>query len=307
MYKSPVFLQKGQTIGLVAPAGKVPADDIERAIAVIESWGVNVKKGKYLYEQHFQFAGTDEQRLADFQHMLDDPGIAAILCARGGYGTTRIIDKLDLTNYLSSPKWIAGYSDITALHCHLHVRNIQSIHAIMPITFAKDDTTDSVESLRKLLFGESIVYESAYHEFNRPGKATGPIIGGNLALLASICGTSSDIDTTGKILFIEDISEYFYNIDRMMIQLKRAGKLDKLSGLIIGHFTDSKDNETPFGKNAFEIVLDAVKEYTYPLCFGFPIGHEPSNFAIPCGRNSILEVKQNLASTLYFDQVPYRI
>ncbi|MDO1449962.1 LD-carboxypeptidase [Rhodocytophaga aerolata] len=307
MYKSPVFLQKGQTVGLIAPAGKVPVNDIEKAIAVIESWEVKVKKGKYLYEQNFQFAGTDEQRLADFQQMLDDPGIAAILCARGGYGTTRIIDRIDLTKYLHAPKWIAGYSDITALHCHLHARNIQSIHAIMPLTFAKDDTAESVESLRKVLFGESIVYESASHEFNRPGKATGPIVGGNLALLASICGTASDIDTAGKILFIEDISEYFYNIDRMMIQLKRTGKLDKLSGLIIGHFTDSKDNETPFGKNAYEIVLDAVKEYSYPLCFGFPIGHEPRNFAIPCGRVAVLEVNQNRPSMLCFDEGAKRI
>jgi muramoyltetrapeptide carboxypeptidase len=302
MYKSPVALQKGQTIGLIAPAGKVPASSIEQAIAVIESWGVEVKKGKYLYEQYFQFAGTDEQRLQDFQQMLDDPGIAAVLCARGGYGTTRIIDRLDFSGFLKTPKWIAGYSDITALHCHLHARNIQSIHAIMPLTFGKEDTIASVESLRKVLFGEPVFYQAASHPMNRPGQASGPVIGGNLALLASVCGTPSDIDTAGKILFIEDISEYLYNIDRMMIQLKRAGKLDKLAGLITGHFTDVKDNDTPFGKNAAEIVLDAVKEYSYPLCFGFPVGHEPSNLAIPCGRKANLQIVQNQPSTLYFDK-----
>lgn len=300
MYKSPVFLQKGQTVGLIAPAGKVPKSEIEKAIAIIESWGVNLKVGKYVYEQYFQFAGVDEHRLEDFQQMLDDPGIAAILCARGGYGTTRIIDSVDFSGFISQPKWIAGYSDITALHCHLHARSIQSIHSIMPITFANEDTTASVESLRKVLFGEPVIYETPNHPLNRPGLATGPVIGGNLALLASITGTGSDIDTTGKILFIEDISEYLYNIDRMMIQLKRAGKLKKLSGLIIGHFTDIKDNEIPFGKNALEVVLDAVQEYNYPVCFGFPVGHESSNFAIPCGRKAVLQVEPDLQSSLRF-------
>jgi muramoyltetrapeptide carboxypeptidase len=307
MYKSPFSLQKGQTVGLISPAGKVPTSDIEKAIVNIESWGVRVKKGKYLFEEYFQFAGTDEHRLKDFQQMLDDSDIHAILCARGGYGITRILDRLDFTTFIKNPKWIAGYSDITALHCHLHKKNVQSIHAIMPLTFGKEDTAASVESLRKVLFGEPVAYEAASHPLNRPGKATGPIIGGNLALLTSITGTSSEIDTSGKVLFIEDINEYLYNIDRMMVQLKRAGKLEKLSGLISGHFTDIKDNATPFGKNAEEIVYEAVKEYDYPLCFGFPVGHEPSNFAIPCGKQAILQIKRNLLASLNFADDMYNV
>jgi muramoyltetrapeptide carboxypeptidase len=300
MYKSPISLQKGQTVGLIAPAGKVPMSDIEKAISVIESWGVQVKKGKYIYEEYFQFAGTDQQRLEDFQHMLDDPDIHAIICARGGYGITRIIDRLDFTSFAKRPKWIAGYSDITVLHCHLHTIHIQSIHSIMPLTFSKEDTVASVQSLYNVLIGQQVAYEVDRHPLNRPGTATGPVIGGNLALLASVIGTRSDIDTTGKILFIEDINEYLYNIDRMLIQLKRAGKLDKLAGVISGHYTDIKDNIVPFGKNAEEIVYDAVKEFNYPLCFGFQVGHEPNNFAIPCGKGAILQVQQNLQASLQF-------
>jgi muramoyltetrapeptide carboxypeptidase len=290
MFKRPFSLQKGQSIGLVAPAGKVPLPEIKQAIHIIESWGIQVKEGKHLFEQYYQFAGTDEQRIADFQQMLDDPQIAAVICARGGYGITRIIDRIDFSAFLQSPKWITGYSDITALHCHLQAREIESIHAIMPLTFRKKETSVSVESLRKVLFGEPVQYQTEPHLLNRAGTCTGPIIGGNLALLASVVGTLSDIDTTGKILFIEDINEYLYNIDRMMVQLKRAGKLDKLAGLIIGHFSDVKDNEIPFGKTAYEIIAESVQSYSYPVGYGFPVGHEPLNMAIPCGRTAELTV-----------------
>ncbi|QHT71951.1 LD-carboxypeptidase [Rhodocytophaga rosea] len=297
----PFFLQAGDTVGVVAPGGKVSSPDIDRAIQVIEGWGLKVQLGKHVFAENFQFAGIDEQRITDFQQMLDDTHIKAILCARGGYGTTRIIDRIDFSSFLKQPKWIVGYSDITALHCHLHSRGVQSIHAIMPLTFGKEETADSVESLRKVLFGENVDYQAREYPLNRTGESIGEIIGGNLALLASVTGTPSDIDTTSKILFIEDINEYLYNIDRMMIQLKRSGKLAHLAGLIVGHFSDVKDNQTPFGKTAYEIVAEAVQEYDYPVCYQFPIGHEPQNMAIPCGSLARLIVS-NTGSFLTFDE-----
>lgn len=290
MFIRPFFLQAGDTVGIVAPGGKVSQPDMQLAIQVIESWGLHVQTGNHLFEEYFQFAGTDEQRIADFQQMLDNTDIKAILCARGGYGTTRIIDRIDFSSFSTQPKWISGYSDITAMHCHLHARGIQSIHSIMPVTFGKEETTLSVESLRKVLFGETIQYQSDKHVFNRVGVANGVIIGGNLALLATIIGTPSDIDTAGKILFIEDTSEYLYNIDRMMIQLKRSGKLNKLAGLVVGQFSDVKDNPVPFGKTPYEIIAEAIQEYNYPVCYDFAIGHEPLNMAIPCGSMADLIV-----------------
>jgi muramoyltetrapeptide carboxypeptidase len=304
MTTRPFFLQTGDTVGVLAPGGKVSPPDIDQALGVIKAWGLKVQVSKHLFEENFQFAGTDEKRIADFQQMLNDTAIKAILCARGGYGTTRIIDHIDFSSFLKQPKWIAGYSDITALHCHLHSRGVQSIHSIMPITFGKKETADSVESLRKVLFGEKVQYPAEAHPFNRTGESTGLIIGGNLALLASVVGTPSDIDTAGKILFIEDINEYLYNIDRMMIQLKRSGKLDQLAGLILGHFSDVKDNQTPFGKTAYEIVAEAVQAYTYPVCYGFPVGHEPLNVAIPCGNLARLVVNTT-GSFLSFEEERY--
>lgn len=302
MFKSPNFIQKGDTVGIVAPAGKL-STGFERAIQLIESWGLQVVMGKHIYAQNFQFAGTDAQRITDFQAMLDDGAIKAIICARGGYGSTRIIDQIDFSAFLQKPKWIAGYSDITTLHCHLHRRGIQSIHSIMPLTFGQTETDASVETLRKVLFGEDIEYQVPAHPFNKPGETTAPIIGGNLALLSSVIGTASDIDTSGKILFIEDINEYLYNIDRIMIQLKRSGKLDNLAGLIVGHFTDVKDNETPFGKTAEEIVAEAVREYNYPVSFGFPVGHEPSNVAIPCGRMARLQINNSFVKLSFVSDI----
>jgi len=300
MFISPFFLQAGDSIGVVAPGGKVALPDIQRATQVIEGWGLQVYLGKYLFEENFQFAGSDEQRITDFQQMLDNPHIKAILCARGGYGTTRIIDRIDFSSFLKQPKWISGYSDITALHCHLHTRGIQTIHAIMPITFGREETASSVESLRKILFGETLQYQTEAHTLNREGASRGIIIGGNLALISSVTGTPSDFDTSGKILFIEDINEYLYNIDRMMIQLKRSGKLDKLAGLIVGHFSDVKDNEIPFGKTPYEIVAEAVQDYTFPVCYNFPVGHEPLNMAIPCGSTAKLTVNER-GSMLSFE------
>jgi muramoyltetrapeptide carboxypeptidase len=296
MYKRPPRLEAQQTIGIVAPAGKIPWEPVQHAIQVIEQhWGLKVELGKHLRNEYHQFAGTDTQRIADLQEMLDRPDIYGILCARGGYGTTRIIDQLDFSKFLRKPKWIAGFSDITALHCHLHQLGMESLHGTMPLLF-NTDLPRSVESLRQVLFGAEINYRKKGHSLNRIGAGEGHLIGGNLSLLVTIIGTASDIDTTGKVLFIEDINEYRYHIDRMMTQLKRAGKLSRLAGLVVGHFTDEKDNETPFGKTAYEIIAEAVQEYKYPVCYGFPTGHEPDNLALPCGRQVKLTVHANEVS-----------
>jgi muramoyltetrapeptide carboxypeptidase len=255
----------------------------------LRAWGLAVATGEHLFARHHQFAGTDAQRLADLQRALDDPETAAIICARGGYGTTRIVDQLDFTAFLRQPKWLVGYSDITTLHLHLHRLGVESLHATMPLLFNRD-TPPSIESLHNLLFGGEMDYPVAPHRLNRPGEGSGVLVGGNLALLASNVGTASDVDTQGKVLFLEDINEYLYSLDRMMVQLKRSGKLAGLAGLVVGHFTDSKDNDIPFGKDPYEIVDDAVREYGFPVCYGFPVGHEPENLAMPCGRTVHLTV-----------------
>ncbi|MDJ1502171.1 LD-carboxypeptidase [Xanthocytophaga agilis] len=280
----PPYLQKGSKVALVSPAKTVSRESVLPAIDILKSWGLNIVIGKYAFAEHFQFAGTDRQRTKDLQRMLDAPEIEAIFCVRGGYGTTRIIDNLDFTRFQQYPKWVIGYSDITALHLHIHTLGIQSVHATMPLLFTRD-SEQSIKSLKVALGLETaptLNYSSL--TIKRKGTANGQLIGGNLSLLVSCIGTSSDVDTTGKILFLEDIDEYLYHIDRMMIQLKRAGKLRNLAGLIVGHFTAIKDNEKPFGKDVNEIIWDAVKEYTYPVCVGFPVGHEPENHALVCGK-----------------------
>jgi muramoyltetrapeptide carboxypeptidase len=286
----PPALQEGDTIALIAPAGRITEEAVLPALPRLKEWGLNLVSGQYVFAESYQFAGTDEQRLSDLQRALDEPAIRCIICARGGYGTTRIVDRLEFTAFLQKPKWLVGYSDITTLHQKLHGLGVESLHATMPLLFGRD-TAFSIQSLRNLLFGGEADYRELPHPFNRTGETTGVLIGGNLALLASNTGTASDVDTTGKLLFIEDISEYLYNIDRMMIQLKRAGKLAGLAGLIVGHFTESKDNEIPFGKDPYQIVAEAVQEYSYPVCFGFPVGHEPENWAMPCGRTARLQVR----------------
>ena len=221
--------------------------------------------------------------------MLDDVSVRAVISARGGYGTLRIIDKLDFRKFREKPKWIIGYSDITVLHSHIHQNfEIETLHATMPINFHKDE--ESVQTLKKSLFGEKISYPFPSHKLNREGKAEGSVVGGNLSLLYSLKGSKSGISTSGKILFIEDLDEYLYHIDRMMVSMKRAGKLSHLAGLIVGGMTDMKDNQTPFGKTAEEIISDAVKEFDYPVCFGFPAGHQPKNLALPFGRRANLNV-----------------
>ena len=293
----PPYLKKGDTIGMVCPAGYMPKAKMKTCMEVLQrDWGFRVKEGKTLGSGENYFSGTDAQRLADLQEMLDDPEVKAILCARGGYGVGRIIDQIDFRHFRKHPKWLIGFSDITVLHAHIHTRyHIATLHAPMAGAFQDGGyKNEFVQSLRKSLSGKKAVYEAAVHPFNHPGKASGVLVGGNLALLSHLVGTASDLRTKGKILFVEDVGEQLYNIDRMFYQLKRSGKLDKLSGLVIGGFTDCKDTDRPFGKTAYEIIHDLVKEYTYPVCYGFSVSHEKENYALKVGGTYTLSVSRNL-------------
>lgn len=284
-------LRPGDRIAIVATARKIPAQDIEVAVQTFKSWGLEVLLGETIGASYNQFAGDDALRLQDLQRALDDDRIKVIVCARGGYGTTRIIDQVDFTHFRKHPKWLVGFSDVTALHSHIHTMGIESVHAIMPVLFPKEGTADSIETLRKVLFEEEVMYTAAPHSFNRTGSAQGQLVGGNLSLLHTLTGTRSDISTASKILFLEDLDEYLYHIDRMLVHLDRSGKLENLAGLLVGDMSDMKDNPIPFGKTAYEIILEHTGKYNYPVCYGFPVGHEPLNLALVCGREAKLEVQ----------------
>ena len=289
---SPPFLKSGDCIGIVAPARKISAEELNPAIKQLESWGLNIKLGKNIYAINNQFAGTDSQRLADMQQMLDDPDVKVIISARGGYGSVRIIDELYFSLFRHHPKWIAGFSDITVFHNHIPKHyDIQTLHCTMAFNFDKD--TESTELLREALFGVLKDYSIAPQPLNRKGTGSGMLCGGNLSMLYALAATPSDIDTFGKILFLEDLDEYLYHIDRMMMQLKRAGKLANLAGLVTGSFSEMKDNTIPFGKTAEEIILDSVKEYDFPVCFGFPAGHGQKNFPLYIGNTVELDVNMD--------------
>ena len=296
MIKIPPYLKKGDTIGLVCPAGFMPVEKVSECIRVLnEDWGLTTKVGNTIGKQYHYFSGTDEERLADFQDMLDDDSVKAILCARGGYGLSRIVDAIDFKRFRENPKWIIGFSDITILHSHIYRKYyISSLHAPMANSFNEDGyQNEFVRSLRNALEGKKIKYQVQPHEFNRKGEAIGELVGGNLALLAHLVGTDSDLKTKGRILFIEDVGEYLYNIDRMMYQLKRSRKLDKLAALVVGGFTDMKDTDRPFGQTVHEIIRDAVAEYDYPVCFDFPVSHEKENYALKIGVGYKLKVGKN--------------
>ncbi len=290
MIKRPGYLKKGDTIGIVATARSVKPEEIEPAVRILESWGLKVVLSDYLYEVSGQFAGEDKVRKAALQHMINNPDIKAIACARGGYGTTRIIDCIDFTPLLHTPKWVIGFSDITVLLYQLYKVGVESIHGIMPGLFHKPEMKESVESLRRALFGHHMEIVTPYQPLNKLGTASGPVVGGNLSIINNIIGTGSDIDTAGKILFIEDLDEYLYHVDRMMVHLKRAGKLQRLKALVVGGMSDMNDNPTPFGKDAYEIIHEHVSSYDYPVCFGMPIGHEAINLAIPFGREATITI-----------------
>ena len=293
MIATPPYLEKGDVIGIVCPSGYMPVEKASECIRVLnEEWGFQTKVGKTLGNQFNYFSGTDEERLNDFQQMLDDDAVKAVLCARGGYGLSRIIDKINFKKFKKQPKWIIGFSDVTVLHSHLYSNYyIASIHAPMAAAFNDAGYISRfVQSLRNALEGKKLRYSCDPHECNKKGEAIGELVGGNLALLAHLIGTDSDVKTRGRILFLEDTGEYLYNIDRMMYQLKRSGKLSKLAGLIIGGFTDNKDTERPFGQTAYEIIYDVVKEYDYPVCFGFPVSHGKENYALKIGVGYKLRV-----------------
>lgn len=295
MIKTPPYLKKGDTIGIVCPAGYMDAEKVATCINTLQQWGYKVKVGKTVGgDSKTYFSGTDEERLTDFQQMLDDDSINAVLCGRGGYGMGRIIDKISFRKFKKNPKWVIGYSDITVFHSHLYANyKISSLHSPMAAAFNEDGyKNEYVESLRKSLSGKKARYTCPPHEFNRTGEAVGELVGGNLALLAHLVGTRSDIKTKGRILFIEDVGEYHYNVDRMMHQLKRSGKLDKLAGLIFGIFTDNKDTDRPFGQTVNEVLRDIVAEYDYPVCFDFPVSHSDKNYALKVGAGYKLTVKK---------------
>jgi muramoyltetrapeptide carboxypeptidase len=289
MIQQPPYLKTGDKIAIVAPAKKLPTS-IDAAITLLKSWGLEVLIGESVYAGHHQFAGTDELRASDIQKYLDDKEVKAIFAARGGYGTIRIIDDLDFTVFNESPKWVIGFSDITVLLAHLYAAcQCQSIHGQMPYTF-EEASQESMKSLRKALFGEKNEYQLKSHPLNREGIAEGILIGGNLTLLAMLEGSVSEMDYTDKILFLEDVGEQEYAIDRMMRMLKRSSKLAKLKGLIIGAFTAIEEETTPFGQTPEELILELVKDYDYPVCFNFPTGHIADNRAMVVGGQGTLKV-----------------
>lgn len=292
--KIPPYLQKGDTIGIVAPAGYMAPEKMQACIETLDHWGFTVEMGTTTHSQSSNyFSGTDEERLTDLQAMMDNKNIKAILCARGGYGLSRIIDQLSFKAFKKDPKWIIGFSDITVLQAHLVSQyEIASLHAPMAAAFNEDpEQNPYVRSVCQALLGESLEYGCSAHAFNRTGTATAPLVGGNLCMLAHLVGSDSDVKTKNRILFLEDVGEYLYNIDRMMLQLKRAGKLNRLAGLVVGGFTDLKDTDRPYGKAVYDIIQEHVAEYDYPVCFGFPVSHNKENFALKIGAEYKLEVK----------------
>jgi muramoyltetrapeptide carboxypeptidase len=292
MIKIPPYLKKGDTIGIVCPSGTLSAKKAATCISTLEAWGYKVKIGKTLGTQHHYFSATDEARAADLQEMLDDKNVQAVLCGRGGYGMSRIIDALDFKKFKKHPKWVIGFSDITLLHNHCtEVLKTASLHAPMAAAFNNGGATNEwVLSLKHALQGKKANYKAEVHAHNKLGKATGKLVGGNLTLVAHAVGTVSELQTKNAILFLEDIGEYKYNIDRMMLQLKRSGMLKNLAGLVVGGFTQTKDSDPAFGATVYEIIEAAVAAYNYPVCYDFPVSHDKENYAIKHGMEYALEV-----------------
>jgi muramoyltetrapeptide carboxypeptidase len=287
----PPYLSAGDTILLIATARARSEEAIRPAIALLQSWGLNVEVGPNLYKKHFQFAGTDEERAQDLFWAIQHPTAKAVMLSGGGYGTLRIIDNINFEPIKKQPKWFIGYSDATVIHNRLAALDVACIHGTMAFQLLKNE--EAALSVKQLLFGESLHYNFEAHTLNRSGSAEAIVIGGNLSVLYALSGSKDDLNTAGKILFIEDLDEQLYHIDRMMLQMKRAGKLEHLKGLIVGGMTEMKDNMVPYGKCAEEIIWDAIKEYNYPVCFGFPSGHVDRNMALYLNRSATLTVNQN--------------
>ena len=293
----PSYLKKGDTVAIIATARKVSKEEIQPAVTFFESYGLSVLLGKNLFETDNQYAGTDLQRTEDLQWALNNKSIKAIIIARGGYGSVRLIEHIDFTEFKKHPKWMVGYSDVTVLHNAINNMGVATLHATMPLNFTKNE--EATKSMTEALFGNLSELKFKATDLNKMGTTKGILIGGNLSLIYSLNGTPFAIDTTDKILFLEDLDEQLYHIDRMMMQLKLSGKLKNLKGLVVGGMTDMKDNAISFGKNAEEIILDAVKEYNYPVCFNFPAGHIDRNLAIYLGKEIELKVSAEGVSLNY--------
>lgn len=292
MIQTAPFLKPGDCIGITCPAGYMSYEKAASCITTLQQWGYKVKPGKTLgSDSDNYFSASDDERLAEFQRLLLDDDVKAILCARGGYGTSRIIDRINFKKFKKKPKWIIGFSDITLLHTHIYSNcKVASLHAPMAAAFNDEAAGPYLLSLKRALEGGKTRYAVPPHPMNRKGESVGELVGGNLALLAHACGTVSDFKTRGRILFLEDVGEYLYSIDRMLIQLKRNGKFDQLAGMIVGGFTDCKDTERPFGETAYDIIYSHIKEYDFPVCFGFPVSHGTENYALKVGVGHKLKV-----------------
>jgi len=284
--KTPPALEKRDKIGIIAPARNISREELHPAIELFESWGLEVKLGEHIFHSFYQFAGKDEERAQDLQLFLDDPSIKAIVCARGGYGTIKLMELLDFEQFVRNPKWIVGYSDITVLHSYITQKlGVKTLHATMPLNIISPaQNLPAIELLKKVLFGEAVEYTwTSSINCDMPKEITGEVIGGNLSVLYSLRGTSFDIDTTGKILFIEDLDEYLYHIDRMLMNFKHGDKFTGLKALLVGGMTDMNDNKTPYGFTAYEIIKDITKDYTFPVIFDFPAGHFKNNLPVIMG------------------------
>ena len=300
----PEYLKSGDTISIVAPSGVLNNFDnkITKAINIFKSWGLNVVIGNHIFDKNGHFAGTDKNREKDFQKALDNKNIKAIWCARGGYGAVRIIDNLNFDSYLKNPKWIIGFSDITVIHNKLNLLNSESIHAMMITGFDDiDQNNDSLSKLKNVLFGDNLSYSINSNKNNKTGKSEGILVGGNLTLIQSTIGSKTELKIKDKILFIEEIGEYAYHIDRMLYSLKRADYFENCKGLIVGQISDVKKNTTDFGRSINEIILDILDEYNFPILFDFPAGHEKTNFPIILGRKVILDVSKSDSKVIFYD------
>lgn len=290
----PQNLQPGDIIGMVCPAGTIPLEKVQKCVETITQWGYRVKLGKTIGTNYFTYSGTDEERTLDLQEMIKDPSVKAIICGRGGYGLTRIIDNLDFSTFQTQPKWIIGFSDITVLHAALQKQGYMSIHGPMAAAFNKGtEGTPYINAIKDILEGTKTNYIAKAHAFNKLGESTAPIIGGNLCLIAHLIGSQNSMKTKGKILFLEDIGEFHYNLDRMVIQMKNAGLFDELAGLILGGFSDMRDAPTDIGAGAYEIIQSHIKSYTYPVCYDFPVSHGLPNYPIKEGAVYHLKIQSD--------------
>ncbi|HOG66360.1 MAG TPA: LD-carboxypeptidase [Bacteroidales bacterium] len=298
---TPSNLHKGDLIGLISPSAKIDPSILYSATRLLEAKGYRVKQGEYALSQHYYFAGTDSQRAHDFQLMLDDPSIKMIICNRGGYGMVKIIDRLDFSCFLDNPKWIAGYSDITVLHCHLAMLyKTKSIHSIMPYDFPADGNSClAIDKLLEVAGGKKPTYNLPTHDLNLEGSANGMLVGGNISILTSLLGSQSELDTEGSILFLEEVGEPLYRLDRMMQTLKRSGKLSSLAGLIVGGMTKMNEEQEDYGLSAEEVIMDMISDVNYPVCFGFPAGHFPENHPLIIGGEVSLSVNKNSVKIIF--------